>query len=100
MSNNALPPADDNDLEVGPTCTAEELAAQRYEAAKAKGDVLELSSDDSEDEMPVNKLRTRVCATCGKRSPTMRCPCLTASYCSRDCLRANWRKHRPACPLR
>ena len=39
------------DMEVGPTCTAEELAAQRYEAAKAKGDVLELSSDD-EDEPP------------------------------------------------
>ena len=42
---------DDPDMEVGPTCTAEELAAQRYEAAKAKGDVLELSSDD-EDEPP------------------------------------------------
>ena len=42
---------DDDDMEVGPTCTAEELAAQRYEAAKAKGDVLELSSDD-EDEPP------------------------------------------------
>ena len=41
----------DDDMEVGPTCTAEELAAQRYEAAKAKGDVLELSSDD-EDEPP------------------------------------------------
>ena len=40
------------DVEVGPTCTAEELAAQRYEAAKAKGDVLELSSDDDEDEPP------------------------------------------------
>jgi len=39
------------DMEVGPTCTAEELAAQRYEAAKANGDVLELSSDD-EDEPP------------------------------------------------
>ena len=38
-------------MEVGPTCTAEELAAQRYEAAKANGDVLELSSDD-EDEPP------------------------------------------------
>ena len=38
-------------MEVGRTCTAEELAAQRYEAAKAKGDVLELSSDD-EDEPP------------------------------------------------
>ena len=59
MSNNALPPADDNDLEVSPTCTAEELAAQRYEAAKAKGDVLELSSDDSEDDMPVSKLLAR-----------------------------------------
>ena len=42
----------DDDMEVGPTCTAEELAAQRYEAAKAKGDVLELSSDDDEDEPP------------------------------------------------
>ena len=42
---------DDPDMEVGPTCTAEELAAQRYEAAKANGDVLELSSDD-EDEPP------------------------------------------------
>ena len=41
----------DDDMEVGRTCTAEELAAQRYEAAKAKGDVLELSSDD-EDEPP------------------------------------------------
>ena len=41
----------DDDMEVGPTCTAEELAAQRYEAAKANGDVLELSSDD-EDEPP------------------------------------------------
>ena len=39
------------DMEVGPTCTAEELAAQRYEAARGKGDVLELSSDD-EDEPP------------------------------------------------
>ena len=38
-------------MEVGRTCTAEELAAQRYEAAKANGDVLELSSDD-EDEPP------------------------------------------------
>ncbi len=38
----------DDDMEVGPTCTAEELAAQRYEAAKAKGDVLELSSDEDE----------------------------------------------------
>ena len=38
-------------MEVGPTCTAEELAAQRYETAKANGDVLELSSDD-EDEPP------------------------------------------------
>ena len=37
------------DMEVGPTCTAEELAAQRYEAAKAKGDVLELSSDDEDE---------------------------------------------------
>ncbi len=37
------------DMEVGPTCTAEELAAQRYEAAKANGDVLELSSDDEEE---------------------------------------------------
>ena len=42
---------DDPDMEVGPTCTAEELAAQRYETAKANGDVLELSSDD-EDEPP------------------------------------------------
>ena len=41
----------DDDMEVGRTCTAEELAAQRYEAAKANGDVLELSSDD-EDEPP------------------------------------------------
>ena len=41
----------DDDMEVGPTCTAEELAAQRYEAAKANRDVLELSSDD-EDEPP------------------------------------------------
>ena len=41
----------DDDMEVGPTCTAEELAAQRYETAKANGDVLELSSDD-EDEPP------------------------------------------------
>ena len=41
--------ADDPDMEVGPTCTAEELAAQRYEAAKAKGDVLELSSDDEDE---------------------------------------------------
>ena len=40
------------DMEVGPTCTAEELAAQRYETAKANGDVLELSSDDDEDEPP------------------------------------------------
>ena len=37
------------DMEVGPTCTAEELAAQRYEAAQAKGDVLELSSDDEDE---------------------------------------------------
>ena len=41
----------DDDMEVGRTCTAEELAAQRYEAAKANGDVLEFSSDD-EDEPP------------------------------------------------
>ena len=47
---------DDPDMEVGPTCTAEELAAQRYEAAKAKGDVLELSSDD-EDEPPASRRR-------------------------------------------
>ena len=40
-----------------------------------------------------------VCAACG-RPPTMRCPCLTASYCSRECQRAHWRTHKRACPLR
>ena len=53
------------DMEVGPTCTAEELAAQRYEAAKAKGDVLELSSDDEEEppakpQTPVKPRRSRL----------------------------------------
>jgi hypothetical protein len=40
-----------------------------------------------------------VCAACGQ-PPTMRCPCLTASYCSRECQRAHWRTHKRACPLR
>ena len=47
----------DDDMEVGPTCTAEELAAQRYEAAKAKGDVLELSSDDEDEPEAVRDFR-------------------------------------------
>ena len=56
---------DDPDMEVGPTCTAEELAAQRYEAAKANGDVLELSSDDEEEppakpQTPVKPRRSRL----------------------------------------
>ena len=65
------------DMEVGPTCTAEELAAQRYEAAKAKGDVLELSSDD-EDEPPA-KPQTPVKQPRRPREPRRRAASLIRS---------------------
>ena len=37
------------DLEVGPTLTAEELAAARYEAAVARGEVLDMNCDDEDE---------------------------------------------------
>ena len=52
--------------------------------------------DDNEDATEQDD----VCAACGRTPPTMRCPCLAASYCSRECQRAHWRTHKRDCPLR
>ena len=40
---------EEEDLELGPTLTAEELAQQRLEAAVARGEILEMSSDDDDE---------------------------------------------------
>lgn len=48
---------DEPEMEMRATCTAEELAAQRYEAAKAKGEVVELSDDDDEPAKPHTPLK-------------------------------------------
>ena len=49
----AAPSDDDDDEELEcQTFTAEELAKQRYEAAKAKNDITEIDDDDDDDEPP------------------------------------------------
>ena len=49
----AAPSDDDDDDELEcQTFTAEELAKQRYEAAKAKNDITEIDDDDDDDEPP------------------------------------------------
>ena len=50
--------SDDDDFEDGGTFSAAQLAEQRYEAAKSKGEILELSSDD-EEELPQKRTRKR-----------------------------------------
>ena len=40
---------EEHDLELGPTLTAEELAAARYEAAVARGEVLDMNCDDEDE---------------------------------------------------
>ena len=69
-----------------------EVFADDYDEAEAvETDDGQTAGDEDDDD---------VCAACGRQPPTMRCPCLTASYCSRECQRAHWRTHKRACPLR
>ena len=68
-----------------------EVFADDYDEAEAvETDDGQTAGDEEDDD---------VCAACGQQ-PTMRCPCLTASYCSSECQRAHWRTHKRACPLR
>lgn len=44
----------------------------------------------------VAELGNRVCAACGARAPTMRCPCHTVSYCGKMCQQNDWHAHKAA----
>ena len=40
----------------------------------------------------------KVCHTCGKYGKLLRCSrCCNISYCSTDCSRADWKRHKPNC---
>ena len=53
---------------------------------------------DAAAEEDVNKrYYMRVCAVCGKEAPLRCSRCRIARYCSANCQRADWKKHKPVC---
>ena len=52
---------------------------------------------------PLDKSNSRLtnrCDHCKKDSaePLLRCSCQAVSYCNKDCQKAGWKQHKPACP--
>ena len=84
-----------------------EIEAAMQEARVAcvletKGAALESAADHGLDYKGRNQ--SRICAACGAthaKAPLKRCSlCQSVSYCSRECQKADWKVHKPACKAR